>query len=548
MAQLCRIRRMVAPAHTALPLTLLLSMEAYRLQREQPLGRQSAGAGLLEAYLRYGGNRDHQLVVCGEDDAPWFHQQAQRWEPKARTLATGMDAWGDAAAANGAILLPGPGLDEWAWKRMPWGDGAFSLVGMVHTLCSRQVQWGLGQFSASPVRPWDALICTSTAAKAVVEGFLDRQEDWLKHRLEAKQFERPQLPVIPLGVHAEHWAPPGGKDAAQAAARAQLNMPVDAQVVLLAGRLDILTKFHPGPLLRTLGELHTSELPKLHLLIYGEAPNAGMEQLWREGLRECAPELPISWIPGSKAELAGPVRWASDLFVSLADNPQETFGITPLEAMAAELPCLVSDWDGYRDTVTNEVGCRIPTSIVEGLGASESKGLLMGTLRYDQALGLLAQGVAVDLKALREALVGLLNNPQKLKTMGKAGRQRVMEQYAWPVVIEQWRLLLGELRQHRLHARNHEQTSSCDLPHWLPPMAQAYAAYPSTIHHGRSLQTSMHDSMLEEAQIRARGTLDRWDGDLQHQLSISLNTGCAKDARLQGWLLKQGFLDQHPGA
>jgi len=25
----------------------------------------------------------------------------------------------------------------------------------------------------------------------------------------------------------------------------------------------------------------------------------------------------------------------------------ETFGLTPIEAMAAGLPCLVSDWDGY---------------------------------------------------------------------------------------------------------------------------------------------------------------------------------------------------------
>ena len=377
---------------------------------------------------------------------------------------------------------------------MPWGDGAFSLVGIVHTLCSRQVQWGLGQFSTSPVRPWDALICTSKASKAVVEGFLERQEDWLKQRLGAREFERTNLPVIPLGLHAEAWAPPGGKESARAAARAQLNLPADAQVVLLAGRLDILTKFHPGPLLRTLGEIHTSELPKLHLLIYGEAPNAGMGVLWREGAKDCAPELPISWIPGRQTELAGPVRWASDLFVSLADNPQETFGITPLEAMAAELPCLVSDWDGYRDTVTHDVGCRIPTSIVEGLGASESKGLLLETLRYDQALGLLAQGVAVDLKALREALVGLLNNPQKLKAMGIAGRQRVMQHYAWPLIIEQWRLLIQELTQHRLHAQKRGQTRSHELPHWLPTMAQAYASYPSTILGINELEASGDDS------------------------------------------------------
>ena len=108
-----------------------------------------------------------------------------------------------------------------------------------------------------------------------------------------------------------------------------MNLTARAQVVLVAGRLDILAKFHPGPLLRTLQAQHNDELPKLHLLIYGEAPNAGMEELWRDGVQECAPELPVSWVPGCKAELAGPVRWASDLFVSLADNPRKPLGSLP---------------------------------------------------------------------------------------------------------------------------------------------------------------------------------------------------------------------------
>ena len=46
---------------------------------------------------------------------------------------------------------------------------------------------------------------------------------------------------------------------------------------------------------------------------------------------------------------------AADVFISLADNAQEAFGLTPLEAMAASLPCIVSDWNGYRDTVRDGV-------------------------------------------------------------------------------------------------------------------------------------------------------------------------------------------------
>ena len=54
--------------------------------------------------------------------------------------------------------------------------------------------------------------------------------------------------------------------------------------------------------------------------------------------------------------------WAADIFLSLVDNHQETFGLSPVEAMAAGVPVVVSDWDGYRYTVQNGVeGFRIPT-------------------------------------------------------------------------------------------------------------------------------------------------------------------------------------------
>ena len=42
---------------------------------------------------------------------------------------------------------------------------------------------------------------------------------------------------------------------------------------------------------------------------------------------------------------------AADLFCSPADNLQETFGLSVLEAMASSLPVVASDWNGYRDLV-----------------------------------------------------------------------------------------------------------------------------------------------------------------------------------------------------
>ena len=60
---------------------------------------------------------------------------------------------------------------------------------------------------------------------------------------------------------------------------------------------------------------------------------------------------------------------APDIFVSLVDNVQETFGLTPLEAMAAGLPVVASDWDGYRETVRHGVdGFLVPTTMPAGPG------------------------------------------------------------------------------------------------------------------------------------------------------------------------------------
>ena len=210
---------------------------------------------------------------------------------------------------------------------------------------------------------------------------------------------------------------------------------------------------------RVLAELQQKCHPNLQLLIYGEAPNSEMAQLLKEGAKSIAPTLTVHWVPGSKIEMAGAVRWASDVFVSLADNPQETFGITPLEAMASGLPCVVSDWDGYRDTVVQPgegdlaTGFRIKTRLIDGLGKEESEGLLSESISYDQAVGRLAQGIAVDPGELAKQLNRLLKDAPLRETMGQAGQARVKALYRWEVVIEQWNDLLEELQHRRVEAQ-----------------------------------------------------------------------------------------------
>ncbi|CAO0821436.1 hypothetical protein DFAR_2330023 [Desulfarculales bacterium] len=53
---------------------------------------------------------------------------------------------------------------------------------------------------------------------------------------------------------------------------------------------------------------------------------------------------------------------AVDIFVSPSDNLQETFGLAIIEAMAAGLPVVASDFSGYRDLVAEgRTGFLIPS-------------------------------------------------------------------------------------------------------------------------------------------------------------------------------------------
>ena len=95
--------------------------------------------------------------------------------------------------------------------------------------------------------------------------------------------------------------------------------------------------------------------------------------------------------------------------------------------MAAGIPVIVSDWDGYRHTVTDGLeGFRIPT-----LAPSRSQqGVDLsfrhdhGLLSYQDYVGAVAQHVAVDVEAAAVAIARLADNPSLRQRMGDAGAKQ----------------------------------------------------------------------------------------------------------------------------
>ena len=63
---------------------------------------------------------------------------------------------------------------------------------------------------------------------------------------------------------------------------------------------------------------------------------------FEQGAAKLCPSVHTVTLDGRKAEERGKAWAAADVFCSLSDNIQETFGISPIEAMAAGLPVVVS--------------------------------------------------------------------------------------------------------------------------------------------------------------------------------------------------------------
>ena len=119
--------------------------------------------------------------------------------------------------------------------------------------------------------------------------------------------------------------------------------------------------------------------------------------------------------------------------MSLVDNPQETFGLAVAEAMAAGVPLVVSDWNGYRDLVRDGMdGFRVPTrwaSVAQQASVPLGWQQLLGLEPYPKVAGALGQLVQVDTQAAEAACLTLLTRSELRRAMGAAARQRACETF-----------------------------------------------------------------------------------------------------------------------
>ena len=98
--------------------------------------------------------------------------------------------------------------------------------------------------------------------------------------------------------------------------------------------------------------------------MYGTAVMPAIPPALHEAAAALCPTVEVRLLEGHDLNLGALARSASDAFISLVDCLQETFGLTPVEAMAARLPVVASDWNGYRDKRRRSHGFSHPYPLV----------------------------------------------------------------------------------------------------------------------------------------------------------------------------------------
>ena len=379
-------------------------------------------------------------------------------------------------ARFGTLYHPAPAIERLAWRRLGIGERRYSLCGIAHATAGHAAMTNLADLLVAPVRSWDAVICTSRVVRDTVRRVLERQAEYLGARLGAQRFELPQLPLIPLGVHAADF----DADAARrAGARRHLDIDDGDIAFLCAGPLSFHAVAHPQQMLAALGKLAQNGR-RVHLVLCGGDADDAAGKALREAAAQLCPSVHLCVADGRTAAQRTDALAAADVFLSLADNVQESFGLAPLEAMAAGLPCIVSDWNGYRDIVRDGVdGYRIPT-VMPGAGAGLDLAQRHddGADSHDLYCAHVSQAVALDGEALARACARLAGDAGLRRTLGGNGRQHVRDQFDWTIVFGRYRALWSELDERRRADAALGPALPAAVPDRLDPF-EAFATYPS---------------------------------------------------------------------
>lgn len=471
------------------------------------MGREVASASFLGALLRHGCWSRLDVLYENEADRPVITSTCQEILRSSRTRrhvhltpVRELSAWLSAPTAS-VLHFPHPPEDRFAWarQRATSRDAAFAMSGVTHTLCSLAGLDALWRLVTAPWGPYDRLICTSRAVRQMVEQVMDVMRDYLA----ARGFGSPPVPMgfesqpgwraeltatgwggsgnaigletLPLGVDLTTHAVP--TPAARLEVRHKLGIGESHLALLFVGRLSHHAKAQPYPMF--VAAQHVAERVgcEVHLVLCGWFSNDTVKEAFARTLRGVAPNVRLVLVDGVDPFWRTRVWDAADIFVSLADSIQETFGLTNVEAMARGLPVVASDWNGYRDTVVDgETGALVPTYMFRDATGDATTRLITREVDYDGFLAEIGQTVTVCTASACQALERLARDPELRRRWGAAGRIRAEKHFDWRHVVASYESMWTTQEHDLMRSATPLRTVSTSPPTGPTPSPAAFQA------------------------------------------------------------------------
>lgn len=468
----------------------LFHPSGHLIRPKNPFGKDIANSDLFRALVRYGDFRN--VGVLNNVGISNEKLTSEMGSFPGVNLASAPLFDTALPSLHGLLLRGQPYLKELAWlRRNARLDQSYSLVGVIHTIAPPVVREQIGSAAIAPTYDWDALVCTSPAVQQAMNTMFDVWAEHLSTRLGAVRAPRPQFPLIPLAVNTELLASQAANLQARKTLRQRLGIDDEDIVALWVGRLSYYEKAFPQSMFQAMSLAAQRSKKKLHFCLVGWFPGGDSEmEAYKQAAELLSPDLNVIVLDGNDPQLVAQ-SWASaDLFLSLVDNIQETFGLTPVEAMASGLPVVVSDWDGYRYTVRDGLdGFLVPTLGSPGGALGEQLANLhsMELETYQSYVGAVAQHTAVHVQQAAAAIARLADDDDLRCSMGAAAQQRAQTKFAWPEVVRKYNELFAELASRReIHNPFAEAGEPRVHPHRGEPFAD-FRHFATDVLHGEQI-------------------------------------------------------------
>jgi len=346
----------------------------------------------------------------------------------------------------------------------------FPITSMIHSLSYQHYSLYFFRHLWPGCTARDALVCSSSSGKEVIQKYYNHLRTSYNLSID---FKEPSLFTIPLGLFTDEFLPLDPEN--KKLIRHELGLSEEKVSLVFLGRISHYSKMDFLPLLRAIQEVFTAGVKKeeITLILAGWVNE---EEDFLEPLKNLSQNigLTLKIFPRPDETLKKKILAQGDIFISLADNYQETFGLTILEAQAMGLPVIVSDFDGYKELVQDQKsGFLVPT-----YGPSSQDWLCdLAPLIFDnQSHLLMAQNVVVDMPALVKNLLTLIQNKELRIKMGEFGSMFVRQHFDWSKIILSYLNLWKNLWNQKIEP---EQKA---VPHPLnTPYPEIFSHYPSRI-------------------------------------------------------------------